>query len=391
MALPSGAAATAGCKVESTYGVAVTPDRFWPLVSESIDVSVARVESNGIVAGYTVLGTDEYIPGSVAVAGDLGFELYDRSCGLLFSQMFGGVSTTGSGTYTHTFTPSSTTPSGYTWQIGRPDVGGTVNPVTVTGTKVQSWELAGKEDEAVTIGLSVVAQNLTQGSRTAADGVTTNASTTVTSAANAAFTQEDVGKVISSGTTAIPANATIVSVNSATSVTISAACTASTTGNTLTIGKALASASYASSRSLMGFHHGGLTIGSQLGNVIEWSIKGENALTDRRPRAGYTTTGEPLIADRRTYTTTIKAEFASTASYNAFRAGTEAALSLPLVHPISGNSATISGNVRLDKATTNVSGRGLLEVDIEAKFVRTPAGADSTAISAVLVNGDSAA
>ncbi len=67
--------------------------------------------------------------------------------------------------------------------------------------------------------------------RTVTDGVT-NATTTVTSA-TAAFTQYDVGARISGGT--IPANATILSINSSNSVVISAAASGSASGVTITV------------------------------------------------------------------------------------------------------------------------------------------------------------
>lgn len=69
--------------------------------------------------------------------------------------------------------------------------------------------------------------------RTVTDGATTNADATVTSA-TAAFTSADVGAAISG--TGIPAGATIVSINSGTSVEISANATATATGVTITIG-----------------------------------------------------------------------------------------------------------------------------------------------------------
>lgn len=69
--------------------------------------------------------------------------------------------------------------------------------------------------------------------RTVIDGVTTAASTTVTSA-TAAFTSADVGRTIAGGS--IPAGATITAVNSGTEVVISAAAAASATGVTLTLG-----------------------------------------------------------------------------------------------------------------------------------------------------------
>lgn len=68
--------------------------------------------------------------------------------------------------------------------------------------------------------------------RIVADGVTTNASPTVTSA-TAAFVAGDVGGVLA--TTNLPAGATIVTVNSGTSVVMSAAATAAGTTQSFTI------------------------------------------------------------------------------------------------------------------------------------------------------------
>jgi hypothetical protein len=70
--------------------------------------------------------------------------------------------------------------------------------------------------------------------RTVTDGVTTNTSTTVTSA-TAAFISADVGRTITGA--GIPAGATIATVVSATEITISAAATATATGVTLTLGE----------------------------------------------------------------------------------------------------------------------------------------------------------
>lgn len=68
--------------------------------------------------------------------------------------------------------------------------------------------------------------------RTPVDGVTTNLSTTVTSA-TAFFNQSDVQATITG--TGIPANTTIVSVQSATSATMSAAATATGSGLSIVI------------------------------------------------------------------------------------------------------------------------------------------------------------
>lgn len=75
--------------------------------------------------------------------------------------------------------------------------------------------------------------------RTVTDGVTTNTSTTVTSA-TAAFTSLDVGAAISG--TGIPGGATIASVTNATTVVISAAATATGSSISITITRTNANA-----------------------------------------------------------------------------------------------------------------------------------------------------
>lgn len=74
------------------------------------------------------------------------------------------------------------------------------------------------------------------GSRTVADGATTNTSTTLTSA-TAAFGTGDVGAVVSG--TGIPAGTTIASVTNATTAVMSAAATATATGVSITVNDAL--------------------------------------------------------------------------------------------------------------------------------------------------------
>jgi hypothetical protein len=54
MAIASGMAAQAGFKAESTYGTAVTVDRFVPIISESLTEEIDRLESEGILTGRRV-------------------------------------------------------------------------------------------------------------------------------------------------------------------------------------------------------------------------------------------------------------------------------------------------------------------------------------------------
>lgn len=180
MALKSGLAAQLGIKTETTWGTPVTVDRFTPLVQESMTEQIARMESGGIIAGARVLRSAQWAAGDVEISGDLGFELYQQGAGLWFRHMFGGLATTGSNPYTHTFTPGDLTDDHFTLQIGKPDVSGTVQPFTFAGCKVTEWELAAKAGELVTLGVSVVGKSLATGTSLASASIASGAATPFT-------------------------------------------------------------------------------------------------------------------------------------------------------------------------------------------------------------------
>lgn len=384
MPSPSGLSSQVGMAKESNYGVYAAPATFFPWLSDSLDIERDRIESEAVVAGRLVQTSGQWQQGNIKVGGDLGFEFYDRSAGKLLEQIFGSASTSGSGPYTHTFRPG-TLPSA-TWQLGRPANDATVYPFTVTGAKVASAEIAAKVGENATMGLTLVAQNGSKGTRSVSDGVTTNSSTTVTSSTGA-FTAADIGKIIAG--TNIPTGATIVGINSSTSVTISSAATGTGSSITLTIGAALASASYASSQTPYRAGKISLSIGGSEMYPSEATIKIDNGLADDRRYLGSDTIREPLPADLRTYTAELKCEFDSLTSWDAFTAGTEAAFSMVLTSPASSSyTCTISGNCRYDKASEAASGRGILEKSVAVKFVASTSN-DYSALQAVVVNGDS--
>jgi hypothetical protein len=97
-------------------------------------------------------------------------------------------------------------------------------------------ELSSAFDSDDVVDLRTAANKNYTGPLTVTDGVTTNTSTTVTSA-TARFTPSDIGTTISG--TNIPASTTIASYTSATSVTLSAAATGSGSGITFTLGRVL--------------------------------------------------------------------------------------------------------------------------------------------------------
>ena len=162
MPLRSGLNASLGLVAESVYGTYLAPTRWLPLVSAPLDHQIDRLESAGIIAGRRVLDADQWGPGNIDVSVPIGLELYDRSIGLLFTHMFGSVVTTGTGPWTHTFTPGDLTGKSLTLQLGTPNtLDGTVHPFSLLGSKISSWELGLTAGEIATVGLDVGAKSVT--------------------------------------------------------------------------------------------------------------------------------------------------------------------------------------------------------------------------------------
>lgn len=382
MAIKSGLAAQIGFVTETTAGVAKTPTLFLPIVDESIELAKERLESAGVISGRRVLDSLSWNGGPNTVSGDIGLELTNRGLGVIFKHMFGGVATTGSGPYTHTFTPGDLSGTAFTTQVGVPDVGGTVRPKTAGGCKVASWELAVSAGEIATLGLSVIGQNMQIGSRVVADGVL-NTTTLVTSA-TAAFTAADVGKSISG--TGIPVGAYIAAVVSATNITLSAAASATASGVSVTIGLPLASATLPASIKPLKFNHGTVTIGGSAVNVKAATISGDNGLADDRRFIGDLNISEPIETDLRTYDGTLDLEWSDLTQWNRYVAGDEFAIVLAFTSGT--DSVTVTMNARYDGGSPSVSGRDIVEQSLPFKAIGTT---DAAAITAVLINSDSSA
>lgn len=382
MTLHSGMGGSLGFAEESTHAVPVAPTRHLPLVKADLKADPQPIDSEAIVAGARLQRSAQWSSGRVMAGGDVGFELYDRSVGLLFKHIFGTVATTGSGPYTHTFTPGDIDGKSLTFQEGVPDVStGTSNPITWSGSKIAEAEIACKAGELVTLGLTLASKYAIL-YRQVTDGVTTNASTTVTSA-TAAFSRDDVGKPISG--TGIPAATTIASVESTTSATLSAAATATATGLTFTFGLALTSVSYPSNLMPMAFTGATVTIGGTAYLTEELSLKFNNGLNTERFFLGDQGRAESLEAAQREITGTINSDFFDLTAYRRFVSGTEAAVVFRFARGTS--TVTITMNVRFDGTTPSLDGAGLVKQELPFKVLGTTT--DAGGITAVLVNGDS--
>lgn len=156
MAIPSGLGSQAGCKIETTYGTRVAPDRFYKIISEGVRKRQEQIWSKGIAAGRR---TEHQVSlGKSWVEGPVVMELCPQSLGLLLRCGFGAISTTGSNPYTHVATPGDLGDDSATWQFNRPDESGTDRPWDYTGLVVTSWELALKAGELAVLTLNYYGQ-----------------------------------------------------------------------------------------------------------------------------------------------------------------------------------------------------------------------------------------
>ncbi len=315
MALKSGMNSSFGLSSEVTYGTYVAPTRWLPHVKAPLDHAIERLESEGIMAGRRVLDADQWSAGNIDVKLPLEVEVYDRSIGLLFTHMFGSVVTTGSGPYTHTFTPGDLTGKSFTGQIGTPNTtDGTVHPFSLLGCKVEEWELGLEAGKTATLGLDIIAKSVTTA-------------------------------------------------------------------------QSLAAVSYATGIGIgMTFVGASVTLAGSAYKTEKVTLKGNNGLNTERRFIGDQAIDEPLEAGLREYSGTISSEFFDLTAYNRFVNGTTAALVIAMAKGTA--TATITMNVRVDGEAPKVEDRDVVKNDLPFKCI---GDTDAGAITAVLVNGDSAA
>lgn len=164
MGIPSGLGAQFMTSEEVTYGTPVTPDRGYEFIDESLDLSIARIESTALRSNTRVLRSDRWASGQRSVSGAVKMELANKSFGRWFKHCLGGVVSAqpdsgGNPTvWKHTFTPGDL-PVGQTLQVGRPDTGGTVNPFTYHGCKVTQWTLECAVGQIATLSVSILGED----------------------------------------------------------------------------------------------------------------------------------------------------------------------------------------------------------------------------------------
>lgn len=134
-----------GFKSESVYGTAVTVDQFVPVNTANLSVEEGWMRPTGIRGGRRV--QPPAVLGARVVSGSVEMELPAVSIATLLKHYFGAVVTSGSGPYTHTYTPGAMLGDSLTLQVGITDASDTVRPFTAEGVKVTGWSISANVGE----------------------------------------------------------------------------------------------------------------------------------------------------------------------------------------------------------------------------------------------------
>jgi len=145
MAIGAGIGAQLGIVTETTFNTYVTVSRFYEFTSENLQYNKKTAVGMGLRAGGLLPRSQRRVVTTFDAGGDINLDLPTRGLGLLLSHAMGSAPspvTVSTGVYSYTFTLGDVYGRSFSAQVGVPQYGGTVVPKTITGAKIQSFELA---------------------------------------------------------------------------------------------------------------------------------------------------------------------------------------------------------------------------------------------------------
>ena len=144
MAIGAGVGAQLGIATETTFNTYATVARFYEFTSENVQYKKKTAVGQGLRAGGLLPRSQRRVVTTFEAGGDIMLDLPTRGLGLLLSHAMGSApspTTVSTGVYSYTFTLGDVYGRSLSAQVGVPQYGGTVLAKTVTGAKVQSFEL----------------------------------------------------------------------------------------------------------------------------------------------------------------------------------------------------------------------------------------------------------
>ncbi|WP_160665336.1 phage tail tube protein [Pseudarthrobacter sp. ATCC 49987] len=144
-----------GLKKETTYGTAVTVDRFPEFVDESLAWNPTFVQGAGMRVGSRLARSRRRVLAKQSAGGDINVELVSKGLGVFLEALFGSAVSTAvpaqAGVFQQLYTPTTTDPlNSYTIQKGIPTLGGgAVTPMTFLGAVCTSGEFSASNADIV--------------------------------------------------------------------------------------------------------------------------------------------------------------------------------------------------------------------------------------------------
>lgn len=315
----TGLDAQLGYALETTYGTPVTVNKFQEFNSESLTWEPTWLEPSGLRAGTKFKRASRLVQSRQTVSGSIELEHATRNMGTLWKLALGSSVTTPTlvlgSAYKQVHVPGDYIGKSATFQVGRPEPGGTVRAHTYAGCKVAGWEFSCSDGEYATLSLDIEGRS----------------ESTATALASASYV----------------AGAEVFNFSQVTVFKLGG--TATTSAGETTIAS-------------------GVTVPTVVSGV---TISGETPMATERYGLGNAgLKNEPLENDIPTVTGTLSAEWDRTTFYDLFKANTTTALELRF------EGSTISGTdkntlsfilpaVKFKGVAPNVDGPDVIQADVD--------------------------
>lgn len=150
-----GRGASCGFGEESTWGTAVSRSNWRPIISSNLTRTVERIPRADLYSDAAAASRKGHYDLMVEAGGTVEMLATYDNIGMLLKHACGGLSTTGSGPYTHTYTLAATLPTGLTLEFIR----GTGTSEVFEGCKVNQATLACSAGEAMTLSVDFIAED----------------------------------------------------------------------------------------------------------------------------------------------------------------------------------------------------------------------------------------
>src|ERR1019366_2918192 len=148
MATAGGISSQFGMVDEATFGTSPVMARFLEFNNETVQQTIARLDSSGLRVARKVQRAAQFVPSNHNVTGDVEFEVQNQGMGLLLKYMMGTIASAqpnaGSNptVWEHTATVGPLDGKSFSCQIGKAGVDLVQRAFTYAGCKVAKWDLS---------------------------------------------------------------------------------------------------------------------------------------------------------------------------------------------------------------------------------------------------------